>query len=280
MKFTAWEARRHIEQNYKKALGKLVKFLNGAVKNAESLDEIFSSLFSAGQSTQLHTWAQATSKRMVTNTLEENARTWRQAAAMSGEGKQLYNKLQASLNTKLGDRVRELIDQNAQHIKTVPQDVALQIVRHIGTKAFQGNRSNYTVETFKDMVEHMALNHAKVISRTETAKTHSALVRAQAEETGLDWYIWHTSHDVRVRDSHKKMAGVLCQYSNPPAPEELIGEKLAGHYGPGEIYNCRCYAAPVILWRLVTWPHQVCIGNQIITMSKTQFEQQYGKIGR
>lgn len=178
----------------------------------------------------------------------------------------------------VGRRVDELIAENAKYIKSVPESVREDIAKYVQSHAMQGGRTAYKTDDFKKLVGEMSNKHAKLISRTESAKAMSALTQAQAEQSGLDWYIWHTSEDVRVRPSHKNMDKMLCRFSDPPAPEELIGEKSAGHYGPGNIYNCRCYAAPVILWRKVEWPHKVYANGSIQTMSKTQFEDEFGAI--
>ena len=276
MKFTAWEARKHIEAKYKTALRKLGRFLIGLISDDDSYEDIQKKLSDVQSSNPFNRWAQSLAHTFVTNTLEENARTWRQAAQMSGQGETIRRSLETELQGPVGRRVNELIEQNAQYIKSVPEDVRADLTKHVETQAYRGSRTAYKTEDFKKLVGEMSNNHAKLISRTETSKAMSALTQARAEYTGHDWYIWHTSEDVRVRDSHKKMDKVLCRFSDPPAPEELVGEKSNGHYSPGNIFNCRCYAAPVILWRNVEWPHKVYANGQISSMGKKQFMDTFG----
>ncbi len=276
MKFTAWEARKHIEAKYKTALRKLGRFLVDMISDEDTLDDILGKFSKASASKPFTTWAQALAHTFVTHTLEENAKTWRQAAAMSGQGGVIRQALKQEMSGPVGRRVDELIKENAKYIKSVPQEVSADLVRHVQSQAYQGSRSAQSTPEFRKMVGNMSTNHARLISRTESAKAMSALTQARAEDTGHDWYIWHTAKDVRVRPSHKEMNGVLCRFSDPPAPEELIGEKSAGHYGPGNIYNCRCYAAPVILWREVVWPHKVYANGSIRMMSKKQFTDEFG----
>jgi len=278
MKFTAWEARKHIESKHKAALRKLGRFLSALIDDGDSLDIVVQKLNSASKSDEIVKWSESLAHTFVTNTLEENAKTWRQAAAMSGQGNMIRKELENELRGPIGEKVKELIDQNAQYIKSVPEGVAKDLVRHIHSKAYEGSREAEKSPDFKEMVCEMSNNHAKLISRTETSKTMSALTQARAEYTGHDWYIWHTSKDQRVRDSHKLMDGVLCRFSDPPDPEEINGEKGNGHYGPGNIFNCRCYAAPVILWKNVSWPHAVYANGQIRTMSKTEFQVEFGVV--
>ena len=280
MKFKAWEARKHIEAKYKTALRKLGRFLLDLVSEDDSYEDIQEKLSDVQRSKPFSRWAQATAQTFVTNTLEENARTWRQAAQMSGQGEMIRQGLNREMEGPVGQRVNDLIKENAKYIKSVPESVREDLTRHVQSEAFQGSRTAYKTDDFKKMVGEMSNKHAKMISRTESAKAMSALTQARAEYTGHDWYIWHTSEDVRVRPSHKKMDKVLCRFSEPPAPEELIGERSTlGHYNAGNCPNCRCYAEPVISWEDdITFPCKVYANGAIQTMSKKRFKDEFGAI--
>jgi len=276
MNFTAWEARKHIETKYKTALRKLGRLLIDLIGQNDSPDAIATKLITFGESESFGAWSNALAHTFVTNTLEENARTWRQAARMSGQGRDLLSALQREFQGPVGARVQELINANAQYIKNVPSDVAQRLVQHVGKEAFEGSRTAFTTEEFRDYVGQITMWHAKLISRTESAKAMSSLTQARAEYLGRDWYIWRTSEDQRVRKSHQNMDGVLCRFSDPLSPESLIGEKPVGNYGPGGIFNCRCYAEPVIIWDEFEWPMRVCVNGSVAQMSKRSFEERFG----
>jgi len=276
MNFTAWEARRHIESAYKTAMRKLGRFLIGLIDDDDSLEVITNKLGLFSDSEQFDIWAQSLAHTFVTNTLEENARTWRQAARMSGQGNDIRQELSREMNGPVGARYRELIDNNAKYIKSVPKEVASRLVKHVSGQETKGSRSAYKTDEFREYVGDMVNWHARLISRTESAKTMSDLTQARAEHLGHDWAIWHTAEDRRVRDSHKKMDGVMFRFSDKPAPEALIGEKNVGHYGPGEIYNCRCYAEPIIAWDEAEWPMKVYANGSVTTMSKKAFYDKFG----
>lgn len=137
-----------------------------------------------------------------------------------------------------------------------------------------GNRYKELVEQNKSFTKNLNVS-IKISGRMEQAQRMTALTQARAEYTGHDWYIWHTAEDVRVRPSHKNMSGVLCRFSDPPDPEELIGEESIGRYSPGVSPECRCYAAPVILWKNVTWPHRIYADGRIQLMSKEEFAYKF-----
>jgi uncharacterized protein with gpF-like domain len=276
MSFVAWEARKHIESKYKTALRKLGRLLTDLIGQNDTPEKIAAKLTTFGDSKEFSIWAQSLAHTFVTNTLEENAKTWRQAARMSGQGRDLLSALQREFQGPVGARVQELIDANAKYIKNIPTDAAQRLVHHVGKEAFEGSRTAFTTEEFREYVGDITAWHAKLISRTESAKAMSSLTQARAEYLGHDFYIWHTSEDQRVRKSHQHMDGVLCRFSDPPSPEALTSEEPVGNYGPGGIFNCRCYAEPIIDWDDVDWPMKVCAGGSIRSINKRSFAETFG----
>ena len=68
------------------------------------------------------------------------------------------------------------------------------------------------------------------------------------------------------------MNGVLVRFDDPPSPEALIGESSVGKYNAGGIWNCRCYAEPLIDIDDVKWPCRVYSNGNIKSMHKKEFE--------
>ena len=64
-------------------------------------------------------------------------------------------------------------------------------------------------------------------------------MRQQA--AGVNEYTWSTSRDERVRPMHAKLEGQRFAYDDPPETTE-DGETN----NPGEDWQCRCIALPVI----------------------------------
>jgi len=218
----------------------------------------------------LDAYAKQAASRMVTHLYADNARSWRDAASKAGHGAEIYAALQRELrpDTRVGRRYRELIERNAQLIKSLPRDVAELSARHLAAAARAGQRAAVS----ESYVHHVARARARLIARTETAKAQSALTQSRAESLGLDWYVWNTSQDVRVRPSHRKMAGVLIRFDDPPSPENLIGQRSTlGRYNAGECPNCRCYTEPLLKLSQVSWPHKVYANNAVRYMTLAAF---------
>jgi len=214
--------------------------------------------------TFLDLWSRQIAERMILGRLVSTQRTWRAAARESMQGRRVYELLQRELQGPVGDRVRQLIEENARLIKTLPEEGARLASREMARRAQEGRRPEASEELA--VFRHIQRWQARRIARTETAKAQSALTQARSEELGLDWAVWRTSQDERVRVSHRNMEGVLFSWNDPPAPELLVREKSEGRYTPGRIYNCRCFAQPVLRTDNLAWPHKV-YANGVIRMT-------------
>ena len=216
----------------------------------------------------------STVERMVTGINTGNYTTWRKAAREATKGNMLYRALLEEMQTGISSSIKNQIIENANLIRTLPTDTAQKVVKNITEEAYKGKRASEIARIIQEETSKHSRASARLIARTEVSKATTALTKARSEDLGLKWYVWRTALDGdRVRKSHRNMEGVLVAWDNPPAPEELVGEKSAGHYHAGNIYNCRCYPEPLISVDDVTWPHKVYYQGTIRKMGKREFEQ-------
>lgn len=145
-------------------------------------------------------------------------------------------------NAPLGVRVRELMQLQVGLITSIPQDAAERVHRLTLQGLESSTRAKETAAEIARSAE-VTKSRAVLIARTETSRTATVLVQARAEHVGSTSYIWRTSHDGDVRPGHKAMDGKVCEWAHPPAVDE--NGKIM-HHGPGEIWNCRCWAEPII----------------------------------
>jgi len=82
----------------------------------------------------------------------------------------------------------------------------------------------------------VAESKAMLIARDQTLKTYAGISRIRQQNAGATSYVWSTSGDDRVRDTHRANEGQTFSWAVPPAE--------TGH--PGEDVQCRCVAVPVI----------------------------------
>lgn len=269
-----WKPKRRIELLYQRNLRRIMKTLQKELKKANDLSEIVKILKKFTQSKEFKEYAEASALKMVTGVFTDAGKTWRTAANVNSKGRQIYEALQKEFETPIGLAVKEQIERNSQLIKSMPEKIRSEITDIIARESREGRRASEIAEDLQERFPEMLKAKADLIARTETSKTESALNQARSQSIGLNWYIWRTSDDSRVRKSHDHMEDVLVNWNNPPSPEALIRQKSKlGNYHAGCAPNCRCYSEIVIRLDFIKWPHKVYYNNKITYMSRKQFEQ-------
>lgn len=183
----------------------------------------------------LDPWARAVAEKMVAEAAARDERAWFKISAQMGE--ELKNVIE---NTPVGHVVTRRLDDQVKLITSLPREAA-ERVRKLATEArTTGARAD---ETAKKIMEtgNVTKARATMIARTETARTATELTHARARSVGSTHFIWRTAGDSDVRPSHRKLNGTTHRWDDPPlcdAPDH--------HALPGCIWNCRCYAEPVL----------------------------------
>jgi len=129
--------------------------------------------------------------------------------------------------------VQDAINNNVALIKTVPEQhlAKIQEMLYRGLATGTDNQSLYE-EVLK--INGQNTRRAKLIARDQMQKLNGVLSMARQQDIGIVGYVWRTSGDENVRDSHRDNDNMHFQWDSPP-PE-------TGH--PGEDINCRCTAEP------------------------------------
>lgn len=133
------------------------------------------------------------------------------------------------------ERVNELTVSNIQLIKSIRTQYLDKVQNAVMQAMVQGTLNKDLAEQLKKLGEDVE-SRAMLIARDQSSKLNAALTRARHEEVGIKKYMWSTSGDERVRESHVEKDGQIFEYTNPPAD--------TGH--PGHDVNCRCVQIPVL----------------------------------
>lgn len=272
--------RKKAERRYQRLVDRVLRMAENQVKmlpNPTPAD-ITRILMQITTTPQFDDMCQAAAQQIVTMLAVGQKASWRAAARASSKGAQIYRALmKETTNTVLGQQISSIVAQNATLIKTVPQRMAQQFSELARRREFEGIRPEQITQEMLKKAPQLREFEAKRIARTESAKASTALVQARSESLGLDFYIWRTARDERVRDSHSKMNGVICRWSDPPNPEAIAGERSYGNYHPGGIFNCRCIALTVIAIEDIKFPAKVHIAGSITTISSLKsFKERFG----
>jgi len=129
--------------------------------------------------------------------------------------------------------IKQAIRRNVDLIKTIPKQNLAQIRKAIEEGIKNGDDSYSLKKVIKEL-EGKNKNRAKLIARDQLQKLNSNLNQARQQTLGIRGYIWRTSNDERVRQSHKDNNGKRFQWDKPPSG--------TGH--PGDDIQCRCVAEP------------------------------------
>jgi len=121
-------------------------------------------------------------------------------------------------------------------------DEAIRRLRETVPKLIgEGYRADKLRDTLK--AEYgISRSKAQFIARQETSVFVSKYRQHRYEQAGLTQYKWSTSRDERVRHDHKDLNNRIFSWDDPPIVDKATGRR--GH--PGEDFNCRCVALPVL----------------------------------
>lgn len=189
-------------------------------------------------------WARATTSRMIAEVDRRDRTAW--AAYTKHMGVALRAELQ---RTPIGAQVQELLQSQVGLITSLPVEAAQRVHEKTLEAITLGQRAPEheaeiraaLAEAHPAATEAWLLNRATLIARTETARTASVLTQTRAEHVGSQGYVWRTARDINVRPSHRALEGSVQRWDAPP-----LSDPPDHHSHPGQIWNCRCVALPVL----------------------------------
>ena len=234
-----FELAERLEREYLRSLRQLTKQIDsivkgmapgGVVKNSIELQSVLRQY-----SQTIAPWARSVGEKMLLRIAKKDESAW---AKMGNEiGRNLRKELS---DAPTGDFLQKFLHEQVRLITSLPTDAADRVHRLTTEGLVSGRRAS---EIAKDILEtgKVTESRAKLIARTEIARTSNGLTMARATHIGVTHYVWRSSQDGTVRESHKKMNGSIIPFDHPPEVEP--GER----YHAGMIYNCRCFMHPILL---------------------------------
>lgn len=145
-----------------------------------------------------------------------------------------------SVDEILSTRLRD----NVALITSIAPTALTQVQEVIG----EGFRSGLRVEDLAKRIEErfgVAESRATLIARDQVGKLQGQLTEARNREIGATSYVWQVSGapdgDERVRDMHRELQGQTFRYDDPP-----VTNPQGDRNNPGEDFQCRCNALPVL----------------------------------
>ena len=144
-------------------------------------------------------------------------------------------------NPLSGDQVaRELVEraigQNVELITSIPENLKRDLLADITRLAREAPFDEQQLTQVLRETYGKQGYPLRRLSRDQTNKLVGQLTQARQQAAGIRDYIWRTSQDERVRDTHVAKNGLRFAWNSPP-PD-------TGH--PGNDIQCRCVALPVV----------------------------------
>lgn len=140
------------------------------------------------------------------------------------------------------------------YIKDFTQKEIVELREKIKKSVYSGNRYGDAVKTIQTSYG-VSANKAKFLARQESKLLITKFQEVRYQDAGINEYTWHCvagspKHPVRKRhralnDASSK--GTTFRFDDPPVTSEP-GEATRRN-NPGQDYNCRCFAKPVVRFR-------------------------------
>lgn len=211
-------------------IGSLVKGLapDGALRNVVALERAL-----RGYADLIEPWARSVAGYMIADVARRDEAMWRKNSKEMGE--RLRREI---LYAPTGQILTALQAEQVELIQSIPREAANRVHELSLESLLQSGRAEGVAKQIL-ATESVTASRARLIARTEVSRVSSNLLQARSEYAGSEGYIWRTSGDFDVRESHAEMEGKYVRWRTPP-----ILDNLKGHAGC--LPNCRCFAEPVL----------------------------------
>lgn len=134
--------------------------------------------------------------------------------------------------------IEGIIEQNVALIKTVGKEYLAKINQNIRQNILAGKSQAELIDLLEEDTK-VERSRAKFWASDQLGKAYSTLTKNNQKSAGFDQYIWRTQKDGRVRDTHAFLEGKKFLWDDGPVVD---GRQIH----PGDDYNCRCFAEPVL----------------------------------
>lgn len=153
-----------------------------------------------------------------------------------------------TVTPRLSDSQRHKISEEWQNnmqlwIKDWTQTEIVKLREQMQKSAFTGNRYESMISKIQKSYD-VSHGKAKFLARQETGLLMAKFKETRYTAAGVNEYKWGCVAGTGkhpVRPAHKKLEGKIFRWDNPP-----ITDEKGNRNNPGEDYNCRCFAKPIV----------------------------------
>ena len=138
--------------------------------------------------------------------------------------------------TALEPYMAQAVVDNVALIKTIPERLHTSLTRGITRLQVAGPFDQQALQRLlRDSYGSSGYNLRR-LTRDQTSKAIGSFNETRQQALGITEYVWSTSQDERVRETHVSKHGLTFRWASPPSD--------TGH--PGNDVQCRCTANPIV----------------------------------
>jgi SPP1 gp7 family putative phage head morphogenesis protein len=146
----------------------------------------------------------------------------------------------AKIEPNLAPTINAFRRANVELITSMARDKVERV------KALLDEHAGARVETIRDRIleeGNVTRRQAALIARDQVLSLNAQVTEKRHTAAGITKYTWRTSGDRDVRPTHRALDGKVFAYDEPP-----VQNKKGERANPGQFFQCRCTAEPVIEW--------------------------------
>lgn len=229
---------QRMENEYLRSLRQLTRQIDhivkgmapgGVVQNSIELQNVLRQYSKA-----ITPWARSVAEKILMRIAQKDESAWIHL------GKSMGRSIRKELNdAPTGQALRKFLDEQVILITSLPIEAAERVHKLTLEGLADATRAKEIAQEILKTGK-VTESRAKLIARTEVARTAAGLTMERAKYVGVSHYHWRTSGDTDVRQSHKAMNGKIIAFDSPPEVDP------GKHYHAGMFPNCRCFIDPIL----------------------------------
>lgn len=151
--------------------------------------------------------------------------------------------IEPELSPEMKTNLKKEYTENMElSIKNFTEKQIIELRQIIEENQFKRNSNESLIKQIQDRYG-VTESKARFLARQETSLLTAKYRKLRYTDVGVYKVKWSTSHDNRVRDSHKKLDGQIFDLRETPP---IIDERTGQRGWPGEAYGCRCVLIGII----------------------------------
>lgn len=254
-----------IELAYQRALEKMIDEITRGVVKAYTQalstyiisDSIYNSIKRAGELATYYTYTESFIRKYVniSDYFVRKLEVWTKEEAKRAY-KQLFGIQKVVYSSPVETVIKKYIKNNADMITSLANSSIKKVGQFVSKEIREGTRNE---ELMKIIMRAGEVNKARArfIARDQTAKINGEITGLRQTEAGARFYIWRTTGDEVVRESHKVLNGKYCSWEDNTVYADTLKDALSGKWKkrenigafegiPGFDFRCRCTGEMVI----------------------------------